>query len=767
MTDTQLPAILQMIANERIPPETVDLWPRVKRELDATKPQPYKPISRPLTRVALPIIIILVILTSSLILVGPESALAALRELLGYIPGVGLVDEGAGLRVLDEPISLTRDGITVTVEQAVLDSQQTVIIYSADGIPPEAFPRDVAEQPRGQTFTSPAECSSAPYLRLPNGTELQVLDGGGTGWASGYQERFVYVAIPPEISEAAYFIPCLEGTSPGAAPENWELALRFVPAPPDLTIVPVLEITATPEASVASDEAEDATGLYLEKVIELDDSYILSGTFRQGPDLPGEMVQAFSTLPEIVDADGQPLPYVIPSDLDMVWDEAGRFPWAYQIPKGFSSPLRITLTAVGVELPTDATFQLDVGAAPLEGQEWYLDHEFDLSGHAIHLVSAVRLAYGYEFTFTSDAAVSGIILEDVQHEPSGGFGGRTADGFTAGFEYAKPLPAGLLTFRITGLVIQQGGPWILRWEPQAGGEPAPTRVVPQACLTLAGWKEALESGPPQPEAITGKLIAYGKISEDGQALSPANAGIFVVNLEDGSRQVLGAGTWPSLSPDGTRAAYSGPDGLHIVNLDSGRNRVIAGTTDFDYNPRWSPDGTRLAFVRINDLNIYIVNADGSGMQRVTSGPEYELLVDWLPGGQTLAYVFPAPTGLQFRFVDLANGATLDGFVINAKVANVGISPDGLRIAFVERVEGGMDLALYVAQLNGSDRHLVAQLGQWALSNPRWSPDGSWLSIGITNTDTLGASAVTALINPDTCEVVSLAGVEGYVQDWSQ
>ena len=756
MSERRLHAILQGIANEGVPPEKVDLWPRVRKELKRMRPAHRKPMSRLKTRVALPVFIIVVVVTLSLILVGPDRALASLRGLLGYIPGIGLVDESGGLRVLDEAVSLERDGITVTVEQVVLDSTQTVVIYRADGIPSEAYPR---------TEDAPF-CSLPPQLRLSDGSILRIGSGQGGGWASGYESRLVFPAVSPELNDAIFFVPCLSDTSPGAAPENWEVALHFIPAPPDVTIVPVFEIPSSPEATVTHEEAEDM-GLYLENVIELEGTYILAGTFRQNMDLPGAMVMGFSIWPEIVDVNGLGLPYEIPSELDLVSQEMGVFPWAYEIPKGFASPLTITLESVDVEFPADATFQFDVGADPQVGQEWMLDQEFELSGHVIHFISAVRLENGYEFNFRSDTSVSGVSVEDTAYAPVGGFGEGQLGAFTAGFEYIDPVPAGLLEFRIRGLMARHSGPWTLTWDPPEGGEPIPTLAVPQTCLTLERWLQIAKNPDPHTETLMGKLITYGRIRDDGQPLSPANAGVFVVNLEDGSRQVVGPGAWPSLSPDGTRAAYSWSDGLHIVDLDSGENSLLPGTTDYDYNPRWSPDSLQLAFVRIDDLNLYLINADGSSMQRLTEGPEYEMLIGWLPEGQTLVYVFPGPEGLQLRFLDLTTGVHHDGFVIKAKGANAAISPDGQKIAFVERVTGGIDYGLYVSQLDGSDRRLIAQLGHWGLSDPRWSPDGAWLIVGITNTDLPNSGVVTALINPATCEAVPLEGIEGHVQGWSR
>ncbi len=767
MSEKKSRTVLQEIASAGIPPETIDLWPRVRNGLDEIKA--YRPAhtSGLSMKVALPVFLIIVAMIVSLLVVGPERALAALRGLLGYVPGVGLVDEGGGLRVLAEPVSLVRDGITVVVEQAVLDSQQTVLIFSVDGIPPEARPEDVIEQPRsGEVLVGPPVCSSPPYLSISDSEVLPIKHGGSKGWASGYQSRIVFPAIPPEVQEAVFIIPCLQDTSPGAAPENWRLGLRFVPASPDLTVMPVIEISETRSDNVLQTEAPGA-GLSLEKVIELEDSYILAGTFHQGAAFPGARVMGISRWPEIVDANGQLLPFTTPSDLDLATEEKGVFPWAYEVKKGFDAPLTIVLEAVDVEYPVEAYFQFDSGHDPQVGQEWELHQEFDLAGHRVELVSAVRLENAYSFSFKSDDAVFAISIEDPDRMPVGGFGGGQKGNFNAGIEYADPVPSGQLQYHISGLMVSQRGPWTINWEPPEGSTPVSTETSQQICLTLESLQREMEKERSFPEGLSGKMIAYGRIYEDDESLSPSNAGIFTVNLADGSRRILGPGTWPSLSADGTHAAYSGADGLHIVDLASGENVVLPGTTDYDYNPRWSPDGSQLAFVRINDLNLYVVNVDGSSMRRVTEGPEYELLIDWLSDGQSLAYVFPAAMGLQLRFMNLTTGEQLDGFGIDSKGANVSISPDDKQIAFLERVEGGMDYGLYVASLDGSNRRLIVQLSRWSLSDPRWSPDGNWLSLGISNPEEYGSETVTVAIHPTTCEIVLFDGIMGYVQDWSK
>jgi len=712
--------------------------------------------------------------------IGPANIVAAMQRLLGYIPGVGLVDDSGGLRVLAAPVTLEREGITVTVSQAVLDAHQTVVLYQVDGIPPEALVQRVGE---GEEM--PPFCGAMPELRLSDTAGPGLIGGSGGGgrgyervtaagtaeghgWSSGYEWRVVYEAIPPDVSEALFFMPCIHDTAPGAAPESWELTLHFIPAPPEVTVFPVFQVTPPPETSSAPPEAEEA-GLVLDQVIETEESYILIGTFRQGLSIPGGMVMGFLDL-DITTENGQSWIFWPAEDLDLAQSQPGVVPWAFEIMKGYPTPpLTLRVDSVDVELSADAMIEFDTGPDPEPGQEWILNREIEVAGRRVTLLSVTLhegpRENGYEFFFRADADIYMVRVEDLEHMVAGGYGGGWEGEFSDGLVYEGTVPSGSLTFHISAIGLRVAGPWTLTWEPPAEGAGGTPVSLPEPCFTAEVWEQALESPMALPAGLEGRIIAYGTIVDDGGALSPENAGVFVVDLMTGERQVLGPGTWPALSPNGSRAVYSGQDALHIVDLETGEDRPLPGTTPADFRPRWSPDGSEIAFVHGDDRNLYVVHTDGSGPQQVTEGPEYELLVDWSPDGGSLLFGAPGPEGIVLRFVDRLTGEATDVLTFDGKDASAALSPDGRRLAVLARV-AGMDYGLFLDSIDGSESRLLAQLDGWTISDPVWSPDGEWLMLTVTGYDGAEATLHPVLLSPTTCEVFPVVGIEGYILDWS-
>jgi hypothetical protein len=513
--------------------------------------------------------------------------------------------------------------------------------------------------------------------------------------------------------------------------------------------------------------------MVLEKVIETDTGYILIGRFDSAPLNTDTNILGISEFPKITDANGQQIQYITPTDLDISTNEKGVFPWAYQLEsKQFAWPLTITLEAVDGEAPgAETSFDFDTGPNPQSGQEWKLDRKLQLGEYSVTLISITFNGQGYTFKFQSlEKTVGiGVSVEIVGSSPAGGGGGGDGSGYSeSSVMYDGEPPVGKLSliFHSTP-TLRIPGPWQLKWQPEDASStnlPAPTEA-PQSCLTTDSWKSALSNPEPIPADLTGRVSAYGRIEGKGQVPSPDNFGVYVSNLDGSNKQVVGHGTWPSLSPNGSQVAYAQEDGLHIFDIASGADNRIPNTLKDDNVPRWSPDGKQIAFMREKDFNLYIMNSDGSGMKQVLDGIDYEELIGWSSDGTSLFYGVNTQDGVLLNQLDIASGAIQKLFTIKSSSGmEVSLSPDGTHFAFMDQSGTALSFGIYTAALDGSDRKLIAQSGYWLVMRPIWSPDGKWLLVGILNTDNSAPETVSAAVNLQTCQIVPLS-LSGDISSW--
>jgi Tol biopolymer transport system component len=190
---------------------------------------------------------------------------------------------------------------------------------------------------------------------------------------------------------------------------------------------------------------------------------------------------------------------------------------------------------------------------------------------------------------------------------------------------------------------------------------------------LAGSPGFPTYGPEDPAwTPDGQRLAF----DDGNDLD-APQGIFSVIVDGGDRRLLVAhARQPAYSPDGSTLAYVGlrfqpsviqPTGIFVAKFDGSSPRPLTTSKDAS-TPRWSPDGTRLSFVR--GQAVVVVRADGSGERVISTSPPASAPV-WSPGGKLLAFARYKRIGGGPRVISTIVVARTDGGGERVIVRHVG------------------------------------------------------------------------------------------------
>jgi Tol biopolymer transport system component len=249
-------------------------------------------------------------------------------------------------------------------------------------------------------------------------------------------------------------------------------------------------------------------------------------------------------------------------------------------------------------------------------------------------------------------------------------------------------------------------------------------------------------------------LVTGSAADTGQVLSPdgtrmafirrdagsATTSIVVANADgSGLRELSGlpeevAGmTW---SPDGTRLAVVGAQGLWIVGPDVSPTLVTPTTSspssyDFFESPQWRPNGHELIFLS-NDLalslktGVFVVQTDGSGLRPIVQPTISDSTqVALSPDGTKIAYSIQRTDQREIHVVDVETGSdqriAFDGGVADVRPH---WSPDGTKLVFERSAVGGYQLM--VGSVSGGP---VTAIGPTRPENTggadvRFSPDGS-------------------------------------------
>ena len=112
-----------------------------------------------------------------------------------------------------------------------------------------------------------------------------------------------------------------------------------------------------------------------------------------------------------------------------------------------------------------------------------------------------------------------------------------------------------------------------------------------------------------------------------------------------------------------KIVFSVDGNIFVMNDDGSRRRRITRTPEsIDTQPRWSPDGRKIAFTRILDktrtqttVEVFVMNADGTDPRRLTHNNVIDSSPSWSPDGTQIAFTSARSGDAEVHVVDVSTG----------------------------------------------------------------------------------------------------------------
>ena len=232
--------------------------------------------------------------------------------------------------------------------------------------------------------------------------------------------------------------------------------------------------------------------------------------------------------------------------------------------------------------------------------------------------------------------------------------------------------------------------------------------------------------------VAGLLVACGTVAPASQPLPTGVPTSTATPAATSSPRLSDAAELPI-------AMVTDADGgarLYLTGTDGERRPLAPASapTVHGSSPTWSPDGRRLAFLRLSDsgMSELVVHDPTSGDERVVTevGPPSttDPRVSWSPDGSRIAYWSTSGTDNEIMLADVDGGAAPENVTRHEAADRYPAwSPDGAWIAFWSDRSGHG--AVWLASADGGDLRQLAEAG--AMYGPvAWSPDSSRIAVPI-------------------------------------
>ncbi|NJN98537.1 MAG: hypothetical protein HC875_32845 [Anaerolineales bacterium] len=252
--------------------------------------------------------------------------------------------------------------------------------------------------------------------------------------------------------------------------------------------------------------------------------------------------------------------------------------------------------------------------------------------------------------------------------------------------------------------------------------------VPRSKLTLTSNPAANSGLKWLPGASGYQALFSDDLASGDRDLYLTSGDGSVVNLTQSSGDDL----QPAVSPDGRRIAFSSGRGgnldIYVMDANGSNLTQLTSSRGFDEWPAWSPDGRSLAFVSDRDGNVelYTIPASGGPEQRLTDHPADDWPAVWSPDGRRLLFASNRDGNWNLFLLELAGGTLTRLTSDPGDEREPAWSPDGTTLAFAHFNGNNWDIFTIPAPLGAPAEISRSQWAQMTTSSrderyPAWLP----------------------------------------------